>query len=212
MANEEKSSGDSRRIEIARVALTHFLEKGYGSASMAGIARDVGIEKASLYHHFGSKEDLFLQALAVDFAEPMDRISALAADPQVEPKALFVSALRILYDVMLQSPIGRLVTVISETARTQPTVARGFHDRFILRFEAALAAAYQPAVEADVLRPLPQDEVNMLVFAPLMEMSITAAIFEAHPDLSEKYIQPDSKDRYVAMMLDALRARTGNDS
>ncbi|MDP8201024.1 MAG: TetR/AcrR family transcriptional regulator [Candidatus Tenebribacter burtonii] len=44
--------------KILRAGLELFLKKGYDKTSMVMIADFVGIQKASLYHHFKNKEDL----------------------------------------------------------------------------------------------------------------------------------------------------------
>lgn len=45
--------------KILQAAFTHFAEQGYEKAALSQIAKDVGISKAALYHHFSSKEILF---------------------------------------------------------------------------------------------------------------------------------------------------------
>ncbi|WNS78722.1 TetR/AcrR family transcriptional regulator [Domibacillus sp. DTU_2020_1001157_1_SI_ALB_TIR_016] len=47
--------------KIKEVALRHFAQNGYEGASMANIAEDVGIKKATIYSHFKGKDELFLQ-------------------------------------------------------------------------------------------------------------------------------------------------------
>lgn len=39
----------------------HFALRGYEGASLAHIAKDVGIKKQSIYTYFAGKDDLFLQ-------------------------------------------------------------------------------------------------------------------------------------------------------
>lgn len=50
------------RARILEAALDTFCEKGYG-ASVDDIARRAGVVKQTLYHHYGSKESLFREAL-----------------------------------------------------------------------------------------------------------------------------------------------------
>lgn len=50
------------REKILAAALDVFCEKGYG-ACVDDIARRAGVVKQTLYHHFGSKDELFRQAL-----------------------------------------------------------------------------------------------------------------------------------------------------
>ncbi len=47
--------------EICRVAARVFYEKGYDGASMQDIAEAVGLTKAGLYHHVGSKDRLLFE-------------------------------------------------------------------------------------------------------------------------------------------------------
>jgi TetR/AcrR family transcriptional regulator, cholesterol catabolism regulator len=52
-----------RLREICRVAARVFYEKGYDGASMQDIAKAVGLTKAGLYHHVGSKDRLLFEIL-----------------------------------------------------------------------------------------------------------------------------------------------------
>lgn len=49
--------------EICRVAARVFFEKGYDGASMQDIAEAVGLTKAGLYHHVGSKDRLLYEIM-----------------------------------------------------------------------------------------------------------------------------------------------------
>ena len=48
----------ARREELHRTAARLFAERGYHGTSLADLAEALGIQKASLYHHIASKEDL----------------------------------------------------------------------------------------------------------------------------------------------------------
>jgi AcrR family transcriptional regulator len=54
----------SRREEILDEATKLFAERGYEGTSMADLAEKVGLRKASLFHHFASKEVLYAAVLA----------------------------------------------------------------------------------------------------------------------------------------------------
>lgn len=49
--------------EICRVAARVFYEKSYDGASMQDIAQAVGLTKAGLYHHIGSKDRLLYEIM-----------------------------------------------------------------------------------------------------------------------------------------------------
>lgn len=52
-----------RRREICRIAARVFYEKSYEGASMQDIAKAVGLTKAGLYHHIGSKDQLLYEIM-----------------------------------------------------------------------------------------------------------------------------------------------------
>jgi AcrR family transcriptional regulator len=55
---------DKRNLrEICRIAARVFFEKGYDGASMQDIARAVGLTKAGLYYHVGSKDRLLFEIM-----------------------------------------------------------------------------------------------------------------------------------------------------
>ncbi len=82
------------REQLLQVARTAFAESGYSGATMSDIAARAGIRKASLFHHFRSKEALYLEMLSAitedlvrlvvaadlgsgDFLERLDRLGEL---------------------------------------------------------------------------------------------------------------------------------------
>jgi TetR/AcrR family transcriptional regulator, cholesterol catabolism regulator len=81
---------ESTNERLIRLAATEFWQRGYAATSTRELAELLGIQKASLYHHIRSKEDL-LQEISVrsldhiqravteamDAAAPGDRLRAL---------------------------------------------------------------------------------------------------------------------------------------
>lgn len=55
----------SRRVELVAVASRLFRERGFHGVGMRAIAEAAGIQAASLYHHFRSKEELLLETIYV---------------------------------------------------------------------------------------------------------------------------------------------------
>lgn len=53
---------ERKREAIVDVAMRLFAERGYGGAHVQDVAAELGIAKASVFQHFGTKEGLFLAA------------------------------------------------------------------------------------------------------------------------------------------------------
>lgn len=60
--------------QLLMIALSQFAQHGYEGTSLADIASEAGIKKPSIYAHFKSKEDLFLNVLRQTFREFKRRI------------------------------------------------------------------------------------------------------------------------------------------
>lgn len=59
----QSSAAQHNRREICRIAARVFYEKSYEGASMQDIAEAVGLTKAGLYHHIGSKDRLLFEIM-----------------------------------------------------------------------------------------------------------------------------------------------------
>jgi TetR/AcrR family transcriptional regulator, cholesterol catabolism regulator len=64
------TEGVSRRATILAVAAELFAAKGVSATSVREIAQEVGILSGSLYHHFGSKDDL-VQEIVLSYLEDL---------------------------------------------------------------------------------------------------------------------------------------------
>jgi AcrR family transcriptional regulator len=65
------------RQDILEAAAQVFRQKGFHGASMADIAQAVNLQKASLYHHVSSKQELLLAILDRALELLLERISAI---------------------------------------------------------------------------------------------------------------------------------------
>jgi len=54
---------------IMNAASTLFLRRNYADVTMAEIAEQSGVSKGAVYHHFSSKEDLYLAMMRADLSE-----------------------------------------------------------------------------------------------------------------------------------------------
>jgi AcrR family transcriptional regulator len=76
--------GDDRKGQLLEEAARLFGARGYDKTSMRDIASAFGILPGSLYHHFGSKEELFIAVYAAgvtQFIAAVERAIAPFDDP-----------------------------------------------------------------------------------------------------------------------------------
>lgn len=110
------------RAEVLGAARVLFAERGFSRTTIRAVAADAGVDPSLVHHYFGSKDDLFMAALALPI-DPRDLLAPVVAagpdgagerlvrtllaawdDPTVQPALLAVARSVIADDG------GRLVT------------------------------------------------------------------------------------------------------
>ncbi len=78
--------GDDRKSQLLEDAARLFGERGYDNTSMRDIASAFGVLPGSLYHHFGSKDELFAAVYAAGVSKFIAAVT-LAVEPLADPWA-----------------------------------------------------------------------------------------------------------------------------
>ena len=128
-----------RKEEIIVEATRLFAERGYEGASMGDLAERVGLRKASLFHHFPSKDALYATVLAQLMAEVKNAIIGAATAP-----GSFAERLDALTDALTatlgaQPHAARLL--VREAMDSGPVMKAGLGDTIHELLTAALAFA-----------------------------------------------------------------------
>lgn len=66
--------GSESRVRVLNAAYELFLEFGFTAVSMQQIAVAAGITKATLYHHFRDKQDLYTEVVRLAISRNLDAI------------------------------------------------------------------------------------------------------------------------------------------
>jgi AcrR family transcriptional regulator len=104
--------GPSRtRHTILEVARAEFAERGFDKATVRQIASRAGVDPAMIAHHFGSKQQLFLAALALPF-DPAEEIATVVDGPREELAARLLTRFLRVWD----SPVGAGAIAVVRTA------------------------------------------------------------------------------------------------
>jgi len=171
-----------RRGAILGAARSEFAARGYDGASLRAIAARADVDPSLVHHYFGSKEGVFVAAMALPFDPARDLPAALAGDVDGLPERLG----RLFFSVW-DDPAGRepLLALLRSAVTNQ--AAAGMMRQFVgsallgrlaelvpgpdapLRAEAAVsqlvgAALLRYVLEVEPLASLPaEDLVTLLV-------------------------------------------------
>lgn len=97
----------TRKDQIQQIATNLFKERGYAATSMRDLAKEIGVEAASLYSHVSSKEEI-LQTICFNIAQ--DFFAVLYG----------VKQLNLAPDEMLREAIKAHVHVIANNLNAAP--------------------------------------------------------------------------------------------
>jgi AcrR family transcriptional regulator len=113
------SKSDSKRQAILENAYRLFRAQGFDGTSMADITNEVGGSKATLYSHFPSKEELFVEcmmaALENYMADTLKHLDVTRTDPEAALRNFGTSVLNFICSPE-QVEVRRLM--IAEAARS----------------------------------------------------------------------------------------------
>lgn len=150
----------SSRHRILQAARSLFTAYGYAAVSMQRIAEAAAVNKATLYHHYWSKEDLFVAAVDEEFARLATGVQAVLAEDgtlhdQLRRVAKHLFATR-------QADCGRLAADLWNNVSDERR--REVMDRCASLLEQVSAAVRQAADDGEV-RSVDADLVARLFFA-----------------------------------------------
>jgi AcrR family transcriptional regulator len=126
-------------LEAAEVV---FLRDGYLGTNMDDVAAASGVSKQTVYAHFGSKHDLFVELIGAMVAVPADRMLEGSQDPADRAELagfLQTYAERQLAEVLTPRLLGLRRLVIGEAGRF-PELARTLHQSGPAQATTAVAA------------------------------------------------------------------------
>ena len=182
-----------RRSELTRAAARLFAQKGYHGTSIGDLAEAMGVQKASLYHHIASKQDLLAETMA-EGAEAFH--AALDAVPERVPAAERIRlALRAHLAVVAEQL--DVATVFVREWRYLEGERRAEFVAERRRYEERLRALFREGRELGELRTDLDDST-----AALLALS---AVNWAYTWLRPGVDTDELADRFTALLLDGMR-------
>jgi AcrR family transcriptional regulator len=122
-------------------------ERGYEGASLSRICAAAGILPGSLYHHFKSKEDLFITVHAEGFKQLNEAVDSALASASKDHWSRLEAACAAHLTLLVGSPDVSLVTGTSLFHTAPPALQRRLNrdrDAYEARYAALIAALQLP--------------------------------------------------------------------
>ncbi|MFQ5398771.1 MAG: TetR/AcrR family transcriptional regulator [Anaerolineae bacterium] len=184
------------RDSIIRQASQLFIKRGFNGVSMSQIANACGLNKATLYHHFVSKEQLYLQAVQAVSVDILTQFSQAPQDGEWEERleAAAVNLAKIIAERGLDT-----VMLIRDLDRFTPEVGASWREQIGDIALAPLVSTIQAGIDAGALA------IADPVFAAWMltaMVTVAARPLMRQPDLAQVH-------RAVAFFLNGARIRNG---
>ncbi|RZU66348.1 TetR family transcriptional regulator [Microterricola gilva] len=130
--------GDARRLAILAAATREFGRKGYESARIADIARAAGVTDAGVFHHFASKQELFMAVV-----ERREEVYQSIRLPMDTVRQLFDAIIGTVHVAAAEPDLLRFRVMLTGASRIEGHPVEGRSQRSL---EAALDA-FVPFIE-----------------------------------------------------------------
>jgi AcrR family transcriptional regulator len=191
-----------QRSDILQAAAQIFRLKGYHATSMQDIADAVHLQKASLYHHIKSKQEILLAILDLALDILIDDLhQVVISDYSPEEK---VRRAMSMYIERLTEDAGLAAVLLLEYRSLEPEV-RTQHIQRRDRYEKLWRDLIREGVEANIFRPV--DEA-IATFALLGVQNWTITWFREDGRLTA----PQLADQFCTLFLDGLRETNRTDA
>ncbi len=149
---DEPSS--KRALSILEVAERLFSETGFDAVSINDIARGAGVSKANVFHHFGSKEGLYMTVLKHACRRSAQALDApaedLAAPPEQRLRGFFVRHLEALFAHPLATRLMQRELLEHGSQRGRRLAEEVFAEDFSRLVDLVRAGQRQGALRADL--------------------------------------------------------------
>jgi AcrR family transcriptional regulator len=193
-----------RRADILATATDLFLRHGFAGTSMAALAGAAGLQKASLYHHFASKEELFITCVTEGYEATVRKLDALRADPGLSDPDRVRATMEELYRINLETSVGRMAPLIAEVAQLIPSVARAFHSGFITRQYVIVTGIIADGIARGSFDEVDSLGMQHLIFGPVVALSLSREMTAKFPDRDSLYPVDRIRASHIDLILRLL--------
>jgi AcrR family transcriptional regulator len=201
----QENPPSDRRSEIIDIATGLFLKTGFAGTSISTVASACGITKASLYHHFTGKDQLFAACVTHGYSAALAEVRDIARSDK-DPEAKLRHAIDVLYEVTVTSSVGKMSPLIAEVSHAFPDVAQSFHQDYISPQENLIQSIVDEGVAQGAFKPYDLRLLMHMLMGPIVTLSLSRQMFGALEDLERHFPVQDLKDGHADIIVNALKA------
>ncbi len=128
---------NKRKNQLIKAASKRFSKLGYYKTTLEEVARDIRIGKATIYHYFKSKDELYTAVLESESIELIEKIKAIFNDESIDIMDRFLKYFELKNNILSEN---RMVALL-----------------FIRKFTSELSEN-----ESKLLEKLLSDEINVV--------------------------------------------------
>jgi len=167
----------ARKQAILDAALTVFSEHGFEAARLDDIAVRAGVAKGTLYLYFDDKEGLFEEVVRSAVNPILERLSVLAAAPDISADKTLAALFSIFQKEILGTKRKLVIRLIIAEGPRFPRIAEFYYRNVVARILPLLAEVAERAVgrgefSSDAYARYPQ-----LIAAPLLLAVVWDSLF-----------------------------------
>ncbi|HUD50913.1 TetR/AcrR family transcriptional regulator [Parvibaculum sp.] len=191
----------AKRADIVRAAADQFLKHGYQRAAVADIARVADVSTATLYKHFGSKEELF--AATVEEVQNAVDDEFAQQPPGATLAEMLHNAARTYLSLQFDRNLNGLMRIVIAESGRHPKLGRRMYLSFVNRRRDGATAAFDKMVAAGWLKPHDTHLSATFMGGMMKEFFVWPALFDP------TFTIPEDADAKIDEIIAVFLARYG---
>jgi AcrR family transcriptional regulator len=174
------------RTRILRAARTFFLERGFTGVSMQQIAAAAGITKATLYHHFRDKVELYIAVVVSEHEQTGKNVQQLIEGATSLEEQL--ERIAVAFFATGEADFGRLAKDLQQHVDKDRVCAlhEQMHSEAVTSPEGVISGCFARAVETGEIIPIAPEIPFALFFGMLHGLKQFSEMPESHGKIGEE--------------------------
>jgi AcrR family transcriptional regulator len=178
-----------------------FTQQGYTAAGVAEICKAAGVSKGAFYHHFSSKQAVFLELLDDRLKNINEAMQQVVDGTREVPDALmYLASMGKLLFLAGEKQLSILLE-FWEQARHDPESWKAAGAPYE-RYQQFLARIIRKGVEEGSLRDVNPDDVSRLIIAVATGLMLQGVMDK------EEEAWGQTVEKYIEILIEGLRRRT----